>query len=234
MVRMPLQKILPRHVGIILDGNRRWARQRGLPTLQGHLRGYKQAIKIGEHAFKRGVQYLTFFVFSTENWNRTKREVQYLMRLLLKVIDVESRRLHEKGIRCKVIGTRDRLSSQIIAAIERAEHLTNNNTKGTLFLAFNYGGRREIVDAVRAIVRGKHRAGDITEQLITNYLYTDGAPDPDLIIRTSGEQRLSGFLLWQGAYSELYFSPKMWPSFSTEDFDRALAEYEDRQRRFGK
>lgn len=221
---------LPQHVGIIMDGNRRWAKSRGLPTLVGHKRGYDRAMKIVEHAFNKGVSYLTLFAFSRENWNRSKDEVAYLMDLLLKTFEEQSQKLHKQGIKITVIGGRDRLSKDILSAIDRMHALTKNNKRGFLQLAFNYGGRREIVDAVNAIAKTGKR---ITEAGIAKNVYTKNMPDPDLIIRTSGEERISGFLLWQAAYSELLFSPKMWPAFTTHDFDEALNNFAARQRRFG-
>ncbi len=223
----------PRHVGIILDGNRRWARQRGLPTFAGHLHGYQRVISIGEYALKKGIQYLTLFVFSTENWNRSKREVSYLMHLFLEKIKEQTVKLHEKGICLRVIGSRAGLSKPLVRDIQNAERLTDNNKKGTLIMAFNYGGRREIIDAVKKMIADKQPAKKISESLIKKYLYAPDIPEPDLIIRTSGEQRLSGFLLWGGAYSELYFSRTKWPDFSLRDFNAALREYARRQRRFG-
>ncbi|MEK7583750.1 MAG: polyprenyl diphosphate synthase [Patescibacteria group bacterium] len=222
--------ILPVHIGIIMDGNRRWARKRGLPTLSGHRKGYDRAIAIADHAFQRGVSYLTLFAFSTENWNRSKREVDYLMRLLLRMIDEQAVRLHKKGIRLLFIGSRKKLSSTVVEAIGRAHALTRENTRGTLLIALNYGGRQEIVEAARKAIK---QVGKLSERSIAQNLYTASVPDPDFIIRTSGEERLSGFLLWQAAYAELYFTSILWPDFSEKDFDVALDEFSRRQRRFG-
>jgi len=223
---------IPEHVGIILDGNRRWAKRRGLNMLKGHSRGYERAIDIGEHAFDRGVKFLTLFVFSSENWKRTKHEVGYLMNLFLRKIDETGERLHKKGVKFMVIGSKKKVSKKILDAIQKAEYLTRNNKRGTLLLAFNYGGRQELVHALQEIV--KDRKQPVSEKLIDHHLWTAGIPEPELIIRTSGEYRMSGFLLWQAAYSELYFTKKMWPEFTKIDFDLALEEYAKRQRRFGK
>jgi undecaprenyl diphosphate synthase len=222
---------LPKHIGIIMDGNRRWAKAKGLPTLRGHQKGYETALKIVDHAFDRGIQSITLFAFSTENWNRSKAEVSYLMALILKMIKKQSEKLHKRGVRLSIIGSEDHVPKKVAAAIKQAEDLTVKNHKGTLQIAFNYGGRHEIVDALRSLV---HKKAPITETSISEHLYTAGIPDPDLIIRTSGEQRLSGFLLWQAAYSELYFTKVNWPAFTPKDFDAAIEEFKSRKRRFGK
>ncbi len=214
-----------------MDGNRRWAKSRGLPTLAGHQRGYETALKIIEHAFDSGILCVTLFAFSTENWNRSKAEISYLMKLVLKMIMKQAEVLHKRGIRLVIIGSHERVPKNVLHAIAEAERLTRNNMKGTLQIAFNYGGRNEITDAIRSIVRDKM---PISEETISSRLYTAGTPDPDLIIRTSGEQRLSGFLLWQSAYSELYFTKVNWPSFTAKHFDEAIEEYGKRKRRFGK
>lgn len=225
------ENILPVHVGIIMDGNRRWARKRGLPTLSGHRRGYDRAVAIADYAFQRGISYLTLFAFSTENWNRSKREVDYLMRLLLRMIDEQAQRLHKKKIRILFIGSRKKLSRTVVQAITRAHALTRKNTRGTLLIALNYGGRQEIVEAARKAVK---LTGRLSERSIARNLYTASVPDPDFIIRTSGEERLSGFLLWQAAYAELYFTETLWPDFSEKNFESALDEFARRQRRFGR
>lgn len=223
-----------RHLGIIMDGNRRWAKQRGLPTLEGHRRGYSRLKQVGDWCLDRGVEVLTVFAFSTENWNRSKKEVNYLMRLLELGLSRDLDEMHRKNIRIAVIGRvaglPSRLQKRIAAAVEKTKH----NTKGTLQLAINYGGRAEIVDAVKKLVREARSASKITEASIAEKMYTAHQPDPDLIIRTSGEQRTSGFLAWQGVYSELYFTNKHWPDFSERDLDAALLEFKHRQRRFGR
>lgn len=222
-----------RHIGIIIDGNRRWAKQRGLPSLEGHRRGYNLVKKVAQWCVDRGIDVLTIYAFSTENWKRSKEEVDYLMKLtglaLSKDLDV----LHRKNIKLAVIGRVKQLPENLQVHIQRAVEKTKHNTGGTLQLALNYGGRAEIVDAVRKVVRTARDASKIDEESISKALYTKNQPDPDLIIRTSGEQRLSGFLAWQGVYSELMFVNKNWPDFKERDLDAALEEYAKRQRRFG-
>lgn len=230
---MEKRKHIPQHVGIIMDGNRRWAKKRGLPGVAGHKRGYDRAVVITEHAFQKGVKYLTLFAFSTENWKRSAGEVNYLMGLLKRVIQEQTQIMHAKNIRVAFIGLRSKLSTSIVNAIEEAHALTRTNTGGMLQIALNYGGRAEIVEAVRSLARERHRGSSITEKMLSVHMQTARVPDPDLIIRTSGEYRLSGFLLWQSAYSELYFSHKLWPEFTKADFDAALTAYAIRQRRFG-
>lgn len=222
-----------RHLGIIMDGNRRWARRRGLPTLEGHRRGYETFKRVGEWCLDRGIEILTVYAFSTENWNRSKREVGYLMRLLTLALSKEVDDLHRKNIRISVIGRVHELPKRLQAHIRSAMDLTKGNTRGTLQLAINYGGRAEIVDAVRRVYRQARHASQITERSLSEAMYTAHQPDPDLIIRTSGEHRLSGFLAWQGVYSELLFLDKHWPDFSQRDLDAALREFSRRHRRFG-
>ncbi len=222
-----------RHLGIIMDGNRRWAKEHGLPSFEGHRRGYANLKKVGDWCISRGIEVLTVFAFSTENWQRSKQEVSYLMRLFEMALSRDLDDLHRKNIRIAVIGRvtdlPKRLQKHIAAAVEKTKH----NTRGTVQLALNYGGRAEIVDAVKKVVRTARSASKITEESISRAMYTAEQPDPDLIIRTSGEQRTSGFLAWQGAYSELYFTKKYWPEFTEADLDQALNEYSRRQRRFG-
>lgn len=222
-----------RHLGIIMDGNRRWAKKRGLPTLEGHRRGYDVVTKMGDWCLERGIEILTVYAFSTENWNRSKKEVNYLMKLLSMALTNEVDNLHRKQIRISVIGRLSELPDRLRQHISEAMELTKNNTRGTLQLAVNYGGRAEIIDAVKKVYRTATSASSITEKSLTEAMYTVGQPDPDLIIRTSGEQRLSGFLTWQGVYSELLFVEKNWPDFSERDLDEALQEFGRRQRRFG-
>ena len=223
-----------RHLGIIMDGNRRWAKRRGLSSLEGHRRGYETFKKVGEWCLDRGIEILTVYAFSTENWNRSKREVNYLMRLLSLALSKEIGDLHRKNIRITVIGRVKELPQHLQQHIAQAMELTKHNTRGTLQLAINYGGRAEIVDAVKKIMTSARHTSKITERSISEALYTAHQPDPDLIIRTSGEQRTSGFLAWQGVYSELMFLDKYWPDFNEQDLDTALNEYSRRQRRFGK
>jgi undecaprenyl diphosphate synthase len=216
-----------------MDGNRRWARARGLPLLEGHRHGYNRLKDVGEWCLERGVTTTTFYAFSTENWNRSKHEVSYLMRLLLRALTTEVEGFNRRNIKLRIIGRLSGLSPKIRAAARRAMQITRNNTRGVLNIAINYGGRTELVDAIRRMVRQHLTPAQVTEAAIARNLYTAGEPDPDLIIRTSGEQRLSNFLTWQGVYSELYFTDKHWPAFSEKDLDTALAEYARRRRRFG-
>lgn len=227
------ETIIPKHIGIIMDGNRRWAKKRGLPTLLGHKKGYEIAMKVGEWCLNRGVKILTIYAFSTENWNRSKKEVSYLMMLLKNALTKEVEKLHNKGIQIRVIGIRKGLAKDILEAIKNATERTKNNTRGILNIAINYGGRIEIVEAVKKIVQKRYLSSQITENLISENIFTAGLPDPDLIIRTSGEQRLSGFLTWQSVYSELLFITKHWPEFTEKDIDYAIEEFSRRNRRFG-
>ncbi len=217
-----------------MDGNRRWAKRRGLPSLAGHRRGYEVFKKAGIWCLDRGIEVLTVFAFSTENWNRSKKEVDYLMRLLSLALSKEVDDLHRKNIRISVIGRLNELPKRLQQHIAKAMELTKNNTHGTLQLAINYGGRQEIVDAMKKIYRTAKSASQITEKSISEAMYASHQPDPDMIIRTSGEQRLSGFLAWEGVYSELLFLDKNWPDFTERDLDNALSEFSRRQRRFGK
>jgi len=225
---------IPYHLGIIIDGNRRWARERGLPTLQGHLRGFEKLKEVGKWCKEKGVKVLTVFAFSTENWNRSKGEVSYLMRLLKKAFSKkEIDRLNQDGIKVQVIGQRERLAEPLQKAIKEAEELTKNNQEGTLNLAISYGGKAEICQAIKNILKNDDPPNEISEDFVSKNLWTADLPDLDLIIRTGGEQRISNFMLWKGAYAELYFSKKYWPDFTEKDLDLALKEYAHRQRRFG-
>lgn len=227
-------KKIPIHLGIIIDGNRRWARERGLPALEGHRRGLENLKKIGEWARKQGVKVLTIYAFSSENWNRSKIEVSYLMRLFGQSLSKKNiQDYHKKGIRIQIIGQRERLSKALQKKAKEAEELTKNNKKSVLNLAISYGGRPEIIQAIKKIIKKKIPANKITGDLISQNLWTTGLPDPDLIIRTGGEQRLSNFLSWQSAYSEFYFTKKYWPAFTEKDLDMAFEDYSLRQRRFG-
>lgn len=220
---------LPIHVGIILDGNRRWAKNSGLDTLKGHQRGSEVFKNVSLHLFDKGVEFVSAYVFSTENWQRKAEEVDYLMRLVAKAVEMHLDEYHKKGIRIKILGSREKLKPAVLKAIERTEQKTASNTNGTLGLCFNYGGRQEIIDAVN-----KAKAdGDITEQIIGQNLYAPEIPDIDLLVRTSGEQRLSGFMMWRAQYAELLFEQKFWPEITTNDVDGWLEEYNNRQRRFG-
>lgn len=224
---------IPNHLGLILDGNRRWAKAQGLPTFDGHRKGYENLKTISLAAFERGVSFVSAYVFSTENWNRSKEEVNYLMKLLIWVAKNELKELDKKNIRIRFIGSRDRLSQSVIKAIDGAEAKTRDNTGGNLLLCLNYGGHQEIVDAVNNIITQKINEPVSVEEF-AQQLYAPDVPPVDLIVRTSGEQRLSNFMLWRAAYSELLFVDKHWPDFSAIDLDEALANYAIRQRRFGK
>lgn len=226
---------LPLHVGIIMDGNGRWAKRRGLPRSAGHRAGAQNLRTITEFAEQMGIRYITAYAFSTENWKRPKEEVDALMELLLEYLrDIDQ--LAGKNTVIKVIGDRGALSSEINTEIENVEAYTKDNTGMTLYLAINYGGRQEIVQAVQSLYdsvrRGEIHREDITEAAISSRLFTQ-VPDVDLIIRPSGELRISNFLLWQSAYSELWFSNINWPDFTKKDFTKAILEYQNRNRRFG-
>lgn len=227
-------KNIPYHVGIIMDGNRRWARAKGLPTLEGHRRGYDKVKKVGRWCKDRGVKILTVWAFSTENWKRSEEEVNYLMNLIKFAMSKgEIDQLHKDGIKVQVIGQKERLSEGLQKLIIEAEERTKDNKEGVLNLAISYGGRADILQAIKNIINKNISADQVEEETVGQNLWTAGMPDPDLIIRTSGELRTSGFLTWQSAYSELHFCSNHWPDFSEKDLDEALADYARRQRRFG-
>ena len=225
---------LPRHVAIIMDGNGRWAKKRGLPRLVGHNAGGDNIRPVAKIFGDCGVKYLTLYMFSTENWNRPRIEVAGLLTLLGKKIDQEAQAFHQENIRLVHLGRLDRLSQKLRNKVQAAVELTRNNTGLTLCLAFDYGGRDEIVRAVGRMAKAGVANDNIDESVLAQYLDNPGIPDPDLIIRTGGESRLSNFLLWQAAYSELYFTPVLWPDFGRKDIEEALSEYKRRQRRFGR
>lgn len=222
------------HLGLILDGNRRWAKGQGLPTLEGHRQGSEVFKTIAFAAFERGIQFVSAYVFSTENWSRTKEEVSYLMKLVIKAFENYLTEFDEHGIRIVLLGSRNGLDKNVLKAIERTEELTKNNTKGTLALCFNYGGHQEIVDATRRIMGSGLDPQAVTEATIEQNLYSSDVPPIDLLIRTSGEQRTSGFMLWRAAYAELHFTKTLWPDFTISELDEILSEYSKRERRFGK
>jgi undecaprenyl diphosphate synthase len=230
-------RALPRHIAIIMDGNGRWAKARGLPRIAGHRRGAEAARRTVTAAGELRIPYLTLFGFSSENWKRPSGEIQDLMALLRHYLLGEIAELHRNGVRLKVIGQLARLAPDIVGLIERAETLTRDNSRITLTIALSYGGRAEIVAAVQAIVAeaacGRLAAEDVDEDCLARHLFTADIPDPDLLIRTSGEQRISNFLLWQCAYSELVFTKTLWPDFSRDDLERAIDEYCGRERRYG-
>ena len=230
-------KNIPGHVAIIMDGNGRWARQRGLPRIVGHRAGVKSVQEVIRCAKESGIKVLTLYAFSTENWKRPKNEVSALFKLLEKYIDSQADSLVRNNIRLSVIGRLEGLPESVQDKLKRVMDRTKDNTALVLNLALNYGAKIEIVDAVRAIVKdcvsGRIKLEEIGEKSFSDYLYTSGLPDPDLLIRTSGEMRLSNFLLWQIAYSELYISKKLWPDFKGKDLLKAIEEYQKRQRRYG-
>jgi len=223
----------PRHVAIILDGNGRWAKKRNLPRLMGHRAGADNFRSVARIFANYGVKYLTLYAFSPENWNRPKAEVAGLLNLLARRIDRETQICHQENMRLIYLGRTNRLSQKLRGKVEAAIELTKDNTGLTICLAFDYGGRDEIVRAVRRIISANVSSDKVDEFVFSQYLYTSGIPNPDLIIRTGGEIRLSNFLLWQAAYSELYFTPVLWPDFGQEDIEEALSEYKRRERRFG-
>ena|ERR1035438_1869172 len=224
---------VPNHLGLIMDGNRRWAKEKGLRPFEGHRRGYLRLKKIAEAAFDRNVNYVSAFVFSTENWNRSKEEVAYLMDLLYWVSTVELNKLNKRNIKIVFVGTKNGLSRKILDAIKVGEEKTVNNTGGTLVLCLNYGGQQELSDAFASLIRQGITAEQVTPEIINKNLYDPSLPPLDLIIRTSGEQRLSGFMLWSAAYAELKFVLKYWPAFTVADLEEALQDYAQRHRRFG-
>ncbi len=223
---------LPEHVAIIMDGNGRWAKRRGLPRVFGHREGAKAAEKAITFASDIGIKYLTLFAFSTENWGRPEEEVDFILKLLVDYINNKLDNLLEKNIKLRFIGRKEELPENILKTVKKGEENTENCTGLNLFIALNYSGRAEIIDAVNKILAtGREK---ITEEDFRNYLYYPGVPDPDLLIRTSGELRISNFLLWQLAYTELYFTEVLWPDFNEEEFLKALYDYQSRERRFGR
>ena len=228
----PLPK-LPQHVGIIMDGNGRWARERGMPRLRGHRAGVENLRRVLQAGVELGVPVVTLYAFSTENWRRPEAEVRGLMRLLAESLDKEVDELHRNGVQLRHIGDLAPLSDILKSRIQAAIELTKNNNRLVANIAFNYGGRQEITAAVREIVREQIPPEEITEDVISAHLYTAGQPQVELIIRTSGEFRVSNFLLWQDAYAEYYISPLYWPDFDKDEFYKALQTFGQRDRRFG-
>lgn len=224
---------VPKHIAIIMDGNGRWALSRGLPRLAGHRAGTENLRRVIEACIEFGIEYLTIYAFSTENWGRPLEEVRGLMRILEDVIDRELRELHDQGVQLRHIGRLDRLNPKLRQKVLDAIEYTKDNDRLVLNVAFNYGGRDEIVCAIQAMIRAGVKAEDVTDELVSEYLFTAGEPDPDLIIRTSGELRGSNFLIWQGAYSEWYFTPTYWPDFDKDELRLALEEFISRERRYG-
>ncbi|RJQ21529.1 MAG: isoprenyl transferase [Nitrospiraceae bacterium] len=222
-----------KHIALIMDGNGRWAKLRGLPRIEGHRNGVKKVNEIIDAALEQGLKAVTFYTFSMENWKRPPAEINALMRLLSKYIRNEMHRLHGKNVVFRAIGSIEKLPSGIQKLLREFETLTKDNTGLIVTSALSYGGRTEIVDAVKKIMRNGVSPQEIDEKLLESCLYTTGIPEPDLIIRTSGEMRLSNFLLWQSAYSELYFTDTLWPDFGRDEFISAIMEYKKRERRFG-
>jgi undecaprenyl diphosphate synthase len=223
---------IPKHIAIIMDGNGRWAKKRFLPRVAGHVRGVQRVKEIVKHSTDLGIKYLTLFAFGRENWQRPKEEVSFLMGLLLEQLDKEFIKLHEQGIKIRFIGDKSRLQENIIAKMSDVEILTKTNRKLNLNIALDYSGTYDIVQAVNHILNeGKHK--NITEALFAKYLLSNPDPEPDLFIRTSGEMRISNFMLWQLAYTEFYFTSKLWPDFNAKALDEAIKWFKTRERRFG-
>ena len=220
----------PVHIGFIVDGNRRWARENNLPTLEGHKKGFSEIETIAEKVFNSGVKFASFYVFSTENWQRSKEEVSYLMQLLRAGIGRLSKKMFKNNIKCLVLGGEKNVPEDLLKSIKEAEELTKDCTGGTACFCFNYGGQQEIVDPANKAAKD----GEITIESLSQNLYKPEVPPVDLIVRTSGEERISGFMLWRAAYSEFIFLKKYWPDITPDDIDEILKEYKNRQRRFGK
>ena len=229
---------IPKHVAIIMDGNGRWAKERGLPRSAGHRAGINRVKEIIKATSELGVKVVTLFAFSTENWSRPKKEINLLMRALNNFLDREINELDKNNIRLMVIGQDKPIPQYLLAKIKKVKERTKDNTGLIFVLALNYGSRQEIVDAVKkftnAVIKDKANLEDLDMENFSNYLYTAGLPDPDLLIRTSGQMRISNFLLWQLSYAELYFPRKYWPDFGKEDLEKAIDIYQRRERRFGK
>lgn len=232
-LNIPQEKI-PQHVAMIMDGNGRWALHRGLPRLAGHKAGTENLRRVIRTTVEFGVKYLTIYAFSTENWGRPPEEVKGLMYILEDVIDRELNELHKEGVQLRHIGRLERLAPSLQEKVLDAIEVTKNNDRLILNIAFNYGGRDEIVQAIQRMMKDKVPPEKVTDELVSQYLYTAGVPDPDLIIRTSGELRVSNFLIWQAAYSEWYITPTYWPDFDREEYRRALEAFAHRDRRYGK
>jgi len=229
-----LPEVIPTHIAIIMDGNGRWALARGLPRMAGHRAGTENLRRVIEACIEFGIQYLTIYAFSTENWGRPEEEVEGLMKIFEDVIDRELQELHDQGVQLRHIGRLDRLDPTFRQKVLNALEYTRENTRLVLNVAFNYGGRDEIVNAIQCMIRDGIATEDVTVEKVNQYLFTAGVPDPDLIIRTSGELRGSNFLIWQGAYSEWFFPPVYWPDFDKEQLRLALLEYGHRERRYGR
>ena len=228
--------IIPHHVAIIMDGNGRWAEKKGKIRLEGHRKGVENLERILEHCINRGVKYLTAYAFSTENWKRPEKEVNGLMELFSKFLDSKRKKLKKQGIKLLVTGSKEGISSKLLKKIEATEKFLENESKLIFNIAFNYGGRREIIDAVIGLINEREKLGkteNVTEEEFIKHLYRPEIPDPELIIRTSGEFRISNFLLWEVAYSEFYVTDVYWPDFDEEEFDNAILSFNKRDRRYG-
>ena len=228
--------IIPHHVAIIMDGNGRWAEKKGKIRLEGHRKGVENLERILEHCINRGVKYLTAYAFSTENWKRPEKEVNGLMELFSKFLDSKRKKLKKQGIKLLVTGSKEGISSKLLKKIEETEKFLENESKLIFNIAFNYGGRREIIDAVIGLINEREKLGkteNVTEEEFIKHLYRPEIPDPELIIRTSGEFRISNFLLWEVAYSEFYVTDVYWPDFDEEEFDNAILSFNKRDRRYG-
>jgi len=223
---------IPTHVSIIMDGNGRWAKRRGLPRYEGHREGAKALEKVLKYASEVGIKWLSVFAFSTENWNRPKEEIEVIMSLLIDYINNKIDKLNELNIRLRFMGNRDKLSENLIKNLEKGERETEKNTGMNFVVALNYSGKREIIDAVNKIIQSGEK--EITEEKFRQYLYIPEMPEPDLLIRTSGEYRISNYMLWELAYTELYFTDVLWPDFDEREFLKALYSYQSRERRFGR
>ncbi len=231
---MPDNISIPNHLGLILDGNRRWAREHDMTSFQGHKKGYDNLKTIAKYAFDSGVNYVSAYIFSLENWDRSKREVTYLMNLAYRMLTKDIDELNKNKIRIVWLGSTQKLSKKLLDSIHVAEEKTKNNKKGTLCICFNYGGYQEIVEAFHKIIDKKIPKEKINSDMIENNLYGTNIPKIDLMVRTSGEQRISNFMLWRISYAELLFVEKHWPAFTKDDLNKALEEYSRRERRFGK
>lgn len=227
-----------KHIAIIMDGNGRWAKSKHMPRSYGHLQGVKRVDEIVAAARRQGVKFLTLFAFSAENWHRPQKEIDMLMSVLADSLNQKVKELDKAGIRFQVLGRDDGVPAKVLKSLKDAQEKTKHNKAMTLNLAFNYGSRQEIVDAVKHVAieinKGQLTLDQVTEEVFSQALYTKGIPDPDLLIRTSGEQRISNFLLWQLSYSELYFTEVCWPDFHAKEFEKAIADYQKRERRYGK
>jgi len=224
---------VPQHIGYIIDGNRRWAKKHGIPTYEGHLAGYNAIVEVVMATFDAGVKVVSAYTFSTENWKRSEEEISKLMGLVLRLLTSDLHILQEGNIRIRILGSKDHLSKGVLKAISEAEEKTKDNTRGTLAVCFNYGGQLEIADACKKIIQEGVAAEDVTPELLSQHMYAPDLPPIDMIVRTSGENRTSNFMLWRSAYSEFFFLEKLWPDMTKEDVTVILEEYLRRGRRFG-